>query len=295
MNRPLKFLGALLLLLAMSVPIVVAAPENLVGKAAPTFALKNVTSGETVSLEALKGKIVVLDFWATWCAPCKEAIPHVAEIWRLYKDQNAFTISIDLREDEDAVRKFAQSNQMNWIVVIDRDGSTAQKYDVTAIPTLFIIDQHGTVRYAHVGFFKELGDELRKRIGDLLKEKTDSITCSVSSSSITIEDSMLVSGTLTPARSTTIDLKLTRPDGSSYTISLACNPDGSYSHRFTPDRTGKWSVLATIGNVASTTVSFEVREKAVFQNLTFIVLVATIVTMFGIAVVILVKRSASRP
>ena len=294
MRGAFRFLGLSILLLAICVPLVVASPENLVGKAAPIFALKNVTSGEIVSLEALKGRIVVLDFWATWCGPCKEAIPHVAEIWRLYKDQNVLAISIDLREDEDAVGKFAQSNQMNWIVVIDRDGSIAQKYDVTAIPTLFIIDQRGTVRYAHVGFFKELGDELRKRIADLLKEKTDSITCSVSSSSITIEDSMLVSGTLTPARSTTIALKLTRPDGSSYTIGLACNPDGSYSHRFTPDRTGKWSVLATIGNVVSTTMSFEVREKAVFQNLTFIVLVATTVTMLGIAVVILAKRSASR-
>lgn len=294
MRGAFKFLGLSILLLSICVPLVVASPENLVGKAAPIFALKNVMGGETVSLEALKGKVIVLDFWATWCGPCKEAIPHVGEIWRLYKGQDVLAISIDLREDEDTVKKFVLNNQMNWIIVIDRDGGVAKKYDVTAIPTLFIIDQGGTVRYAHVGFFKELRDELSKRIIELLKEKSDSIICGVSPSSITIEESMLVSGTLSPGRSTPITLKLTRPDGSSYTISLVTKPDGSYSHKFTPDRVGSWSVLAIVGNVASMMMSFEVRDKPMFQNPTFLALIITIVVLVGIAAVILVRRSVSR-
>jgi len=292
MRSVAKYLGISLLVLAICIPLAAAAPESLVGKNAPLFSLKNVMTGETVSLEALGGKILLLDFWATWCGPCKEALPHIAEISRTYKDQNVLAISIDLKEDEETVRKFAQSNQMNWIVIIDRDGGVAKKYEVTAIPTLFLVDQNGVVRYAHVGFFKELKEELSRRISELLKEKPDVITCNVSSASITMEDSMLVSGTVTPGRSAPVILKVTKPDGSSYTMNLVSSADGSYSYRFTPDRAGSWSASASIGKVTSSVVKFEVKEKPMLQNPTLVAMIAVIlVAVVGTAAITLVRRS----
>jgi len=269
MGSIIKFFGISILLLALCVPFAVAKPEDLVGKTAPQFALKNIMTGDTVSLEALRGKVVVLDFWATWCGPCKEAIPHIAEVYRIYKDQGFVAISIDLREDEDTVRKFAQSNQMTWAIVIDRDGGVANKYDVTAIPTLFVVDQGGTVRYAHVGFFPELKDELSRKVNELLKEKPESITCLVSPPTITMGETILLSGTVTPNRSVPVTLKITRPDGTSYTVSVTSGADGSYSHRFTPDRAGVWSVFASSGKAVSSTVTFNVTERV--ESITCIV------------------------
>lgn len=292
MRSVARYLGISLLVLAMCIPFVAAAPESLVGKNAPPFSLKNVMTGETVSLEVLGGKVLLLDFWATWCGPCKEALPHIAEISRTYKDQNVLAISIDLKEDEETVRKFAKNNQMDWIVIIDRDGSVAKKYEVTAIPTLFLVDQNGVVRYAHVGFFKELKDELSRRISELLKEKPDVITCNVSSASITMEDSILVSGTVTPGRSAPVIVKVTRPDGSSYTVNLVSGADGSYSYRFTPDRIGSWSASASIGKVVSSVVKFQVKEKPMLQNPTLVAMIAVIViAIAGTVAIILVRRS----
>ena len=292
MRSTTRFLAICLLLLGICIPFVAAAPESLVGKSAPPFSLKNVMTGEIVSLEALSGKVVLLDFWATWCGPCKEAIPHVAEISRTYKDQNVLAISIDLKEDDDTVKKFAQNNQMNWIVVIDRDGGVAKKYEVTAIPTVFLVDQNGVLRYARVGFFKEMKDELSKKISDLLKEKPDVITCNVSSASITMEDSILVSGTVTPGRSAPVIVKVTRPDGSSYTVNLVSGADGSYSYRFTPDRAGSWSASASIGKVVSSVVKFEVKEKPMLQNPTLVAMIVVIVVAIaGTAAIMLVRRS----
>jgi len=262
MGNIFKFFGISILLLALCVPFAVAKPEDFVGKPAPQFTLKNIMTGDTVSLEALRGKVVVLDFWATWCGPCKEAIPHVAEISRIYKDQDFVAISIDLREDEDTVRKFAQSNQMTWVIVIDRDGGVAKNYDVTAIPTLFVVDKSGTVRYAHVGFFPELKDELNRKVNELLKEKTESVTCLISPLTVTMGEPVLLSGTVIPNRSAPVTLKITRPDGTSYTVSVTSGADGSYSHRFTPDRAGAWSVSASSGKAASSTVTFNVKERA---------------------------------
>jgi len=291
MGSIFKFFGISTLLLALCVPFAVAKPEDFVGKPAPQFTLKNTMTGDTVSLEALRGKVVVLDFWATWCGPCKEAIPHIAEISRIYKDQDFVAISIDLREDEDNVKKFAQGNQMTWIVVIDRDGGVAKKYDVTAIPTLFVVDKSGTVRYAHVGFFPELKNELNRKVNELLKEKTESITCVASSSAVTEGETILLSGTITPSRSTSVTLKIVRPDGTWYMVNLMTGVDGSYSHRFNPDRAGVWSASVTAGSTASPTVNFEVKGKATPWTPTLVAIIALAGAAIVLVVVLLARRT----
>ena len=283
-----------LLLVAASSVAAAAKPEDLVGRTASTFSLRNPITGQSISLEGLRGKVVVLDFWATWCGPCKDVLPYIREISRIFKGEDFVAISIDLREDDDTVRKFAQANQMDWLIATDRDGNVARNYDVTAIPTLFIVDRFGVVRYVHVGFFKELRDELIRRITDLLKESSDSITCITSSTSVTVGDSLVIFGMVVPARATSVALRLTKPDGTSYIVNVVSGADGSYSYRFAPDVPGFWGASATLVKTSSSQVTFEAKEKPIWQTPTIIAvgIGATIVCTLFI-VYLLRRRSLS--
>ena len=124
----------------------------LVDEEAPLFTLTDI-NGANFSLDDFRGKVVVLDFFATWCGPCKTQMPHLSQICEKYNNSKVVVISISVDPRSDTVEKlkqFASDNNMTWIVARDTAG-VAKNYGVTPIPTLFIIDQKGIVRYVHVG------------------------------------------------------------------------------------------------------------------------------------------------
>jgi peroxiredoxin len=117
------------------------------GQAAPDFEL-NDPDGKPVKLSDLRGKFVFLDFWATWCGPCRAEIPHLKELAKKFAGRDDFVLlSVSLDNDETAWREFIKKEQMNWRHVLDKDGwqHIAAKYGVTGIPTTFLIDKDGKV------------------------------------------------------------------------------------------------------------------------------------------------------
>lgn len=120
-------------------------------KPAPEFALKD-ADGKTVRLADYRGKVVLLDFWATWCGPCKIEIPWFMEFERKHKDKGFAVIGVSMDEDGwAAVKPFTEELKINYRIVIGSD-STAQLYGgVEALPTTFLIDREGKVASVHVG------------------------------------------------------------------------------------------------------------------------------------------------
>jgi thiol-disulfide isomerase/thioredoxin len=151
-------------------------PEDLIDKPAPAFGGDDL-AGEKLSLEGLKGRVVVLDFWATWCGPCVAAIPHIQKLADKFKDQPVTVMGVngDDKGKEAKVRKFLETKKITLRQFMDADGSVAKKYLVSGIPSLFIIDKEGVIRDAHVGFSGEgMVDELAEKIAKLIKgEKID--------------------------------------------------------------------------------------------------------------------------
>lgn len=128
-----------------------------VDKPAVNFSAKNL-AGETVQLASLKGKVVVLDFWATWCGPCKAAFPFVQKVYEKYKSNSDVVIlAVNTWENEKGaereklVKKFMEDNKYTFPVVYD-ETQVVEKYKVEGIPTQFFIDRKGVIQFKTVGF-----------------------------------------------------------------------------------------------------------------------------------------------
>jgi len=154
---------------AVLTSLVLAAGGATNRKAAPDFALTD-GAGKTVSLSARQGKVVLLDFWATWCHGCKTEIPWFVDFAARYSDRGLAVIGVSGDDDGwTSVRPFLKEMGVNYPVVIGTD-DLAKRYGVTALPLTFLIDRNGAIAFVHGGIPKGGKAEIEAEIGRLLGE-----------------------------------------------------------------------------------------------------------------------------
>lgn len=145
-----------------------AAPRR--GQPAPAFKTFSI-KGQPVSTEGLKGSVVLLDFWATWCPPCRESIPHLAELHRKYSKQGLVIIGMSVDEGgERTVKEYAESHAIPYQIVM-ASGRIGADYGVRALPVLYVIDKNGLVREQVMGFSDQAGKVIENLVKKLLNEK----------------------------------------------------------------------------------------------------------------------------
>ncbi|MBI5086032.1 MAG: TlpA family protein disulfide reductase [Acidobacteria bacterium] len=124
---------------------------DLNGKPAPELSLQSLT-GETVSLSQFRGKIILLDFWAAWCAPCRTQLPALARLHRESKDQGVVLLGINDDESPEIALKYLRENGYDWQNLFDGTQKDARaKFKVAGIPALVVIDQQGVIVEYQVG------------------------------------------------------------------------------------------------------------------------------------------------
>ncbi len=137
------------------------------GDMAPDFQLKDI-NGNTMALSAFKGKVVMVEFWATWCPPCKELAPLLTELYNKYKDRGFVMLSIvSSDEGETTVKNFINKYKITYPVLLDNSGA-ARKYNVSGIPVSFIINKDGKIVNKHLGNTSDIIQELTPEIEKLL-------------------------------------------------------------------------------------------------------------------------------
>ena len=126
-------------------------PE-VVYRPAPDFTLFDIY-GEARSLSDFRGKVVILDFWTTWCPPCRAEIPHFIELYDEYKDEGLEIIGISMDWNGDRiVAPFVEDNGINYVILLDKDEVANLYGGIISIPTTFVIDRDGGIRKRYVGY-----------------------------------------------------------------------------------------------------------------------------------------------
>ena len=172
--RPLpitRFLTRIFVVLSLSLVVASTAISAVrIGEEVPSVSLPNIVGTNKVSLSSLRGKVVYVDFWASWCGPCRLSFPQLEALHREFNARGfeVFAISVD-REIADA-RGFLEEMPVSYTVLHDDQGSTPRGFGVLGMPTGYLIDRSGTVRWVHAGFKKSDGPILRDEILKLIEE-----------------------------------------------------------------------------------------------------------------------------
>jgi peroxiredoxin len=142
-------------------------------KAAPDFTLKD-ANGSNVKLSDYRGKVVLLNFWATWCGPCKVEIPWFVEFEQQYKNKGFDVLGVAMDDDGwKAVKPFVEEHKMNYRVVLGNDSVATSYGGIDSLPTTFVINQEGRIVTSHIGLVNK--DDYLKEIESLLSSKNTSL------------------------------------------------------------------------------------------------------------------------
>jgi len=142
-------------------------PEAMVtiGQTAPSFTLPDLDGRET-SLEKFRGKIILLDFWATWCAPCRMTMPVIEKLSKEYPD-DMVVLAVNMMESKDAVDKYVFEQAISSQILLDDEGTVSAIYGAYAIPMQFLIDRSGIVRHIQTGYGPNMASQMRAQIESL--------------------------------------------------------------------------------------------------------------------------------
>ncbi|HET7548634.1 MAG TPA: TlpA disulfide reductase family protein [Usitatibacter sp.] len=124
-----------------------------------------------LSLQSLRGNVVYVDFWASWCVPCRQSMPQLDDLYRKYRDRGLRVVGVNKDVAPADAQRFLKRVHVTFPLVSDGDDAVARAFDVQAMPSGYLVDRAGVVRYVHRGFTAETAAELRGEIEALLGDK----------------------------------------------------------------------------------------------------------------------------
>ena len=168
-HRCSRLLPGLLLagFIVLSTPFAAIAAE--VGKPAPDFTLKSL-GGQNLKLSEMTGSVVLINFWASWCGPCREEMPLLNSLHKKYEPLGFKVLGVNVEQDVKGAKGFLTNFPVDFPVLLDSDNRVSEQYKVIAMPTTVVVDRDGNMRFLHQGY--KSGDEAKYRqmVKELVRE-----------------------------------------------------------------------------------------------------------------------------
>jgi peroxiredoxin len=156
---------AFLLALILTWPAQASVPET----PAPSFSLPD-SSGHMVSLSDYQGQVILINFWASWCGPCRKEMPLLQELSQRYGPLGFTLLGVNVEEDSSLADKFLAETPVNFPILYDRENVVSKAYDVIAMPTTVIVDREGRVRFIHHGYKDGYESDYQDQVRTLIRE-----------------------------------------------------------------------------------------------------------------------------
>ena len=164
-SKTARLLLGAALALAAAFPALAIAPASK----APDFTLRRL-DGPNLRLQEQRGRVVLVNFWATWCGPCRQEMPHMNRLYEKYKSSGFVLLGVNVDEDPRNAASVASKMGVTFPVLLDTDKNVSKLYDLNTMPSTVLIDRDGKVRYIHRGYLAGVEDTYDRQIRELLKE-----------------------------------------------------------------------------------------------------------------------------
>jgi peroxiredoxin len=151
--------------------MLIAMQANAISESAPApdFTLKS-NSGKNIKLSELRGQVVMINFWASWCGPCRQEMPILNQLYKRYEPMGFTLLGVNVEEDSAAANKVLREIPVDFPVLYDNKNQVSETYQVRAMPSTILIDRDGKVRYLHKGYKPGYEEDYQKQVRELIRE-----------------------------------------------------------------------------------------------------------------------------
>lgn len=160
-----QFFATVLTGILLAMPVT----AGVVSGVAPDFALKS-HSGNNIRLSELRGEVVLINFWASWCGPCRQEMPLLDELHNKYKALGFTVLGVNVEQDTYQARKLLKDMPVSFPVLFDESSVVSKQYDVIAMPSTVLVDRNGNMRYLHKGYKPGLEEVYLEQVRELIRE-----------------------------------------------------------------------------------------------------------------------------
>jgi len=168
MNKKI-FPGIRQIILALCVSVFLLSGVHAAAEMAPNFTLKN-RSGKNIKLSELRGQVVMINFWASWCGPCRQEMPILEKLYKKYKSLGFVILGVNVDEDRKQAESLLKQIPVSFPILFDTDNKISAKYNVTAMPSSYFVDRDGKLRSEHKGYLPEYEQLYKNEIKKLIRE-----------------------------------------------------------------------------------------------------------------------------
>ena len=136
---------------------------------APDFTLKS-QKGDNLKLSELRGKVILINFWASWCGPCRQEMPILDELYKHYRSLDFTILGVNVEQDSESAKSLLKDVSVSFPVLFDNDNKVSKMYDVKGMPSTVLVDRDGNIRYVHMGYQPGTEAEYQSQIRTLIRE-----------------------------------------------------------------------------------------------------------------------------